>query len=114
MEKDESEHGDADVAYTEFYSEAVIIVERELNLESLSHSFIPEVFRDRTWTPLLTGFGNVCNPIVRDFFSNEITLIVGLEEHSLPFLPHPFRTYFKSIRLLLNLLYHMMIEEPGL
>lgn len=87
-------------------------MEREVNLESLSHSFIPKVIRDRTWTPLLIGFGNVCNPIVRDFFLNEITLIVGLEEHSLPFLPHPFRTYFKSVRLLLNLLYHMMIEDP--
>ena len=50
----------------------MIIGEREVNLESLSHTFIPEVFRDRTWTSLLTIFGNVCDPQVREFFSNAI------------------------------------------
>jgi len=50
----------------------MIIVQREVNLESLSCTFILEVFRDRTWTPLLTGFGNVCDPLVREFFLNAI------------------------------------------
>ena len=50
----------------------MIIVEREVNLESLSYTFIPEVFRDRVWGPFLTGFGIVCDPLIREFFSNAI------------------------------------------
>ena len=50
----------------------MIIVEKEVNLESLTCTFIPEVFRDRTWTPLFTGFGNVCDPLVGEFLSNAI------------------------------------------
>lgn len=61
---------DAYNAYIEFYSEAMIIVEREVNLESLSATFISEVFRDRTWTPLLTGSTKVCDPLVQKFFLN--------------------------------------------
>lgn len=47
----------------------MIIVEREVNLESLSHTFIPEMFKERTWTPILTGFGDVCEPLVREFLN---------------------------------------------
>ena len=50
----------------------MFIVEREVNLESLSHTFILEVFRERTWTPLLIGFGDVCEPLVQEFFSNAV------------------------------------------
>ena len=50
----------------------MIIVEREVNLESLSYTFIPEVFRDRVWGPFLTGFGIVYDPLIREFFSNAI------------------------------------------
>ena len=50
----------------------MIIVEREVNLESLSHTSIPDVFRERTWTPILTGFGDVCEPLVWEFFSNAV------------------------------------------
>ena len=50
----------------------MIIVEREVNLESLSYTFILEVFRERTWTLILTGFGDVSEPLVWEFFSNAV------------------------------------------
>lgn len=42
--------GAVNAAFIEFYSETMIIGEGEVNLESLSHTFIPKVFKDRTWT----------------------------------------------------------------
>lgn len=68
-------NGDAGSTFTKFYNEAMIIVEREVNLESLSHTFIPKVFRDRTWGPLLTGFRIVCDPLIWEFFS--IAIVEG-------------------------------------
>lgn len=59
---------DAFKAYTDFYRKTVIIVERKVNLESLSQTFILEVFRDRTWTKLLTGLERVWEPVILEFF----------------------------------------------
>ena len=55
---------DAFEAHTNFFSSAVIIVEREVNLDSLSQSFILEVFKDRTWTKLLNRSTNVWDPVI--------------------------------------------------
>lgn len=48
------------------------IVESEVNLDSLSQTFILEVFKDWTWTKLLNRSTNVWDPIIREFFSNAI------------------------------------------
>ena len=65
-------NGDDDSAFIEFYNEAVIIVEREVNLESLSYTFILEVFGDKVWGPFLIGFGIVCDSLIQEFLSNAI------------------------------------------
>ena len=46
---------DAFEEFLEYYKDAIIIVEREVNLPSLEGIFIPDVFKDPTWAPLLTG-----------------------------------------------------------
>ena len=54
----------------DFYREAMIIVEREVDYGSLVNTFIPDVFRDRTWAPLLTITVEVHDILVREFFLN--------------------------------------------
>jgi len=61
---------DADMAYNDYYKRALIILERTVELESLEHTFIPEVFKERTWTKLLNPMGNVLVEIIREFFAN--------------------------------------------
>ena len=51
---------------------APIILERTVELESLQHTFIPEVFKERTWTKLLNPMGNFHAKIIREFFSNAV------------------------------------------
>ena len=50
-------------------------------METLEDTFIPEVFKERTWTKLLNSSGNVCAKLIREFFANalwkEIASIVG-------------------------------------
>ena len=45
-------------------------MERVVKLETLEETFIPEVFKERTWTKLLNPIGVVYSMIIRDFFSN--------------------------------------------
>ena len=45
-------------------------MERVVHLESLEGTFIPEVFRERTWTKLLNPVKVVYSEIIREFFSN--------------------------------------------
>ena len=47
-------------------------IERKVDLPSLEGTFIPDVFRDRTWAPLLTGSVDVHHILVQEFFSNAI------------------------------------------
>ena len=54
----------------DFYKEAVIIVEREVDLESLENTFIPNVFRDHTWAPFLKGLVEVHDILIQKFLSN--------------------------------------------
>ena len=61
---------DADMKYNDCYKEATIIMERVVHLESLEGTFIPEVFRERTWTKLLNPVKVVYSEIIREFFSN--------------------------------------------
>ena len=41
-------------------------------MHQLSQTFIPAVFRTRGWSPLLLGFGNVCESLMGEFVSNTI------------------------------------------
>ena len=45
-------------------------MKRVVNLESLEDTFIPEVFKERTWTKLLNSVEVVYSEIIREFFSN--------------------------------------------
>ena len=56
----------------DFYKEAVIIVEREVDLESLENTFIPNVFRDHIWAPLLTSLVEVHDILIWELFSNAL------------------------------------------
>ena len=61
---------DVDMKYNDCYKEATIIMERAVHLKSLEGTFIPEVFRERTWTKLLNPVEVVYSEIIREFFSN--------------------------------------------
>ena len=63
---------DAFEAFSVFYKDAVIIVEREVDLPSLENTCIPDVFKECTWAPLLTGSVDVHHVLVREFFSNVV------------------------------------------
>ena len=43
-----------------------------MQLESLEGTFIPEVFKERTWTKLLNPVGVVYSEIIKEFFSNAV------------------------------------------
>ena len=45
-------------------------MERVVHLESLEGTFIPEVFKERTWTKLLNPVEVVYSEIIREFYSN--------------------------------------------
>ena len=61
---------DADMAYNDCYKRATIIMERIVKLDILEDTFIPDVFKERTWTKLLTPSGNMYSEIIKEFFSN--------------------------------------------
>ena len=57
---------EADMKYNDCYKRATIIMERVVQLETLEDTFIPEVFKERTWT--IREF--FYSKIIREFFSN--------------------------------------------
>ena len=52
-DSDHFKFADADMKYNDCYKETTIIMERVVHLESLEGTFIPEMFKERTWTKLL-------------------------------------------------------------
>ena len=60
----------ADMKYNDCYKDKTIIMERVVQLESLEGTFIPEVFKKRTWTKLLNPDGVAYSKIIKEFFSN--------------------------------------------
>ena len=56
--------------YNDCYKRATIIMERVVKLDTLEDTFIPEVFKERTWTKLLNPVGVVYLEIINEFFSN--------------------------------------------
>ena len=69
-DSDHFKSADADMKYNDCYKGATIIMERVVHLESLEGTFIPEVFKERTWTKLLNPVEVVYSEIIREFFSN--------------------------------------------
>ena len=63
---------EANMAYNDFYKKASIIMERVVRMETLKSTFIPEVFKKKTWTKLLNPSGNVFANIIREFFANAL------------------------------------------
>ena len=63
---------EANMKYNDCYKGATIIMERVVQLESLEDTFIPEVFKERTWTKLLNSVGVVYSEIIKEFFSNAV------------------------------------------
>ena len=61
---------DANMAYINHYKNATIFVEKSVDIESLRNTFIPEVFKERTWFKLLNPMGDVFECIVKEFFAN--------------------------------------------
>ena len=41
-----------------------------MNIESLENTFIPEVFKERTWTKLLNPSDDLYEFIIKEFFAN--------------------------------------------
>ena len=66
---DSFKNEDAYNVYIDYYKNAVIIMERGVDLESLENTFILEVFKERTWTKLLNPSGDVYECIVKEFFA---------------------------------------------
>ena len=71
-DSDHFKSADADMKYNDCYKEATIIMERVVHLESLEGTFIPEVFKERTWTKLLNPVEVDYSEIIREFFSNAV------------------------------------------
>ena len=61
---------ETDMKYNDCYKDKTIVKERVVQLESLKGTFIPEVFKERTWTKLLNPVGIVYSEIIKEFFSN--------------------------------------------
>ncbi|XP_050281366.1 uncharacterized protein LOC126722252 [Quercus robur] len=60
------------MAFNDYYKQTPIILERIVDLDSLKGTFIPDVFKERTWTKLLNLMGDVFEDIIREFFANAI------------------------------------------
>ena len=69
-DSDHFKSANADMKYNDCYKGVTIIMERVVHLESLEGTFIPEVFKERTWTKLLNLVEVVYSEIIREFFSN--------------------------------------------
>ena len=50
MDSDNFKFVEANLKYNDCYKRATIIMERVVKLETLEDTFIPEVFKERTWT----------------------------------------------------------------
>ena len=69
-DSDRFKSAEVDMKYNDCYNKATIVMERVVQLESIEDTFIPEVFKERTWTKLLNPVGVVYLEIIKEFFSN--------------------------------------------
>ena len=56
--------------YKDFFLKVGIIQERFVDLEDLRNTFIPNCFEGRGWEKLLSDLPVVCEPLIREFYSN--------------------------------------------
>ena len=56
--------------YKNFFLKASIIQERYVDFEDKRNTFIPNCFERRGWDKLLSGLPVVCEPLIREFYSN--------------------------------------------
>ena len=71
-DSDNFRSAEVDMKYNDCYKDKTIIMERVVQLESLEGTFIPKVFKERTWTKLLNPIGVVYSEIIKEFFSNAV------------------------------------------
>ena len=72
IDSDNFRFAEVDMKYNDCYQDKTIIMERVVQLESLKDTFIPKVFKDKTWTKLLNPSGIVYSEIIKEFFSNAV------------------------------------------
>ena len=58
--------------YKDFFLKAGIIQERFVDLEDLRNSFIHSCFEGRGWEKFLSDLPVVCEPLIREFYSNAV------------------------------------------
>ena len=58
--------------YKDFFLKAGIIQERFVDLEDLRNSFIPSCFEGRGSEKLLSDLPVVCEPLIKEFYSNAV------------------------------------------
>lgn len=58
--------------YKDFFLKVGIIQERFVDLEDLRGTFIPSCFEGRGWEKLLCDLPVVCEPLIREFYSNAV------------------------------------------
>ena len=63
---------ETDMNFNDCCKSATIIMERVIKMETLEDTFIPEVFKKRTWKKLLNPSGNVYVELIREFFANAL------------------------------------------
>ena len=56
--------------YKDSFMKGTIIQERFVDLMDLKDTFIPTCFEGRGWEKLLSGLPRVCEPLIREFYSN--------------------------------------------
>ena len=56
--------------YKDSFMKGTIIQERFVNLVDLKNTFIPTCFEGRGQEKLLSGLPGVCEPLIREFYSN--------------------------------------------
>ena len=56
--------------YKDSFMKETIIQERFVDLVDLTDTFIPTCFEGRGWEKLLSGLPGVCEPLIREFWSN--------------------------------------------
>ena len=70
MDSDNFKSVEVDLKYNDCYKKSTIIMEQVVKLDALEDTFIPEVFKERTWTKLLNSVGVVYSKIIKEIFSN--------------------------------------------
>ena len=56
--------------YRDSFMKGTIIQERSIDLVDLKDTFIPTCFEGKGWEKLLSGLLGVCEPLIREFYSN--------------------------------------------